>query len=75
MRFTITAFWDSESGVWVASNDELGLATWAKTIEELRRKIHVLVPEAIELNGITPEDESVPYDLLLHENQRTPIHP
>lgn len=75
MRFTITAFWDSESRVWVASNEELGLATWAKTIEELRRKIHVMVPEAIELNGIIPEDESVPYDLVVHENQRTPIHP
>lgn len=75
MCFTITAFWDSQASVWVASNDELGLATWAKTIEELRKKIHVMVPEAIELNGITPEDESVPYDLLVHENQRTPTHP
>ena len=34
--YTIDAFWDTESGVWVATSDEvLGLATEAPTIEQL----------------------------------------
>lgn len=73
MHFTITAFWDSEAGVWVASNDDLGIATSAETVEALRKKIRVMVPEAIELNGLTPENDSVPYDLLVRDSQRTPI--
>lgn len=73
MRFTIKAFWDSEAGVWVATNDELGIATSAESLEALRGKIHIMIPEAIELNGLAPEDDSLPYDLLVRDSQRAPV--
>ena len=74
MGFTITAFWDNEASVWVAVNDELGIATSAESLDVLRKKIHVMIPEAIELNGLTPDDDSVPYNLNVQDSQRVPVH-
>ncbi len=73
MQFTISAFWDSEASVWVAVNDELGIATSAESLEALRKKIHVMIPEAIELNVLAPEDDSLPYNLNVQDSQRVPV--
>lgn len=70
MHFTIKAFWDSEADVWVASNDELGLVTEAESLDSLEAKIHTMVPELIELNGLLPDAGSVPFDLLVHDKQQ-----
>jgi predicted RNase H-like HicB family nuclease len=60
----IHAEWDSEAGVWVAtSNDVPGLATEARTIEELSKKLEYMVPELLEANGLIVEQE-VPFELL-----------
>ena len=48
----VHAFWDEEAGVWVATSDDVpGLVTEAETQDELLAKLHVLIPELIELNG------------------------
>ena len=54
--YIIDAFWDIEAGVWVAtSNDVLGLATEAPTIEQLTQKLHIMIPELIQANQLLPE--------------------
>jgi predicted RNase H-like HicB family nuclease len=56
-HYIIDAFWDMESGVWVATSDEvLGLATEAQTIEQLTQKLHVMIPELIQANQLLPAD-------------------
>lgn len=48
----VIATWDNEASVWVASSDDvLGLATEASTLEALEAKLAHLVPELLELNG------------------------
>jgi len=73
MHFIIKAFWDSEASVWVASSDdELGLVAEAESLDTLMVKIRELVPELVELNGLVPENDSAPYDLLVQDSQRSP---
>lgn len=72
MHFLIDASWDNEAKVWVASSDdELGLVAEAESLDLLMSKIRELVPELIELNGLTAEASSCPYDVLVHDNQST----
>ena len=48
MKIIVEAFWDDETEVWVASSAEnIGLATEADTIEELREKISIMIPELL----------------------------
>jgi hypothetical protein len=51
--YQVNASWDEESSVWVATSDDvLGLATEAATLEILRQKLHVMVPELLTLNHL-----------------------
>ena len=48
MKILIEAFWDGEAGVWVASAvGDIGLATEADTIENLQRRLAVMVPDLL----------------------------
>ncbi|MGH7815565.1 MAG: DUF1902 domain-containing protein [Candidatus Binataceae bacterium] len=50
--YVIKAVWDPEAEVWVAESDDVpGLITGAPTIDALIDKLHVLIPELLELNG------------------------
>ena len=50
----IQVLWDDEAPVWVATSDDVpGLATEASTMEELRDKLQVIVPELCEANGVS----------------------
>ena len=67
----ITADWDDEAHVWVATSDDVpGLATEATTFESLLDKLRTMVPELLELNGALPESRDVPYRVVAqrHEN-------
>jgi len=49
----VRAEWDDEAKVWVATSEDIpGLATEADTMEVLRQKLHVMIPELIEANGL-----------------------
>jgi hypothetical protein len=49
MRIVVEAFWDGEARVWVASSlAGIGLATEAPTIEELQRKLSVMIPDLLD---------------------------
>ncbi len=56
MRHTsilVRTTWDPEAQVWVATTDDVaGLATEADSIEELTRKVLVMLPELIAENGL-----------------------
>jgi len=48
MKIVVDAFWDDEVNVWVASaRDGIGLATEADTIEDLQRRLAILVPDLL----------------------------
>jgi predicted RNase H-like HicB family nuclease len=48
----VTADWDPEGRVWVATTRDLrGLVTEAETIEELRRKLPGMVLDLLEESG------------------------
>jgi predicted RNase H-like HicB family nuclease len=55
--YQIDALWDPDTGVWVATSDEVpGLATEADSLEELTRKLRVMAPELLEANKVSPSD-------------------
>lgn len=62
-EYHIEALWDDEVKVWVATSDDVpGLATEADTMEALMAKLRVMIPELLELSGITP-GASIPFRL------------
>jgi predicted RNase H-like HicB family nuclease len=62
--FFVRAEWDKEVGVWVATSDDVpGLATEAETLEALSAKLEHMIPELLEANGTSLQDE-VPFELL-----------
>lgn len=68
---TVHARWDEEAGVYHAwSDDIIGLATEADTLEKLKKKLSIVVPELIALNDHTPFDDhkDVPLCLLTEDN-------
>jgi predicted RNase H-like HicB family nuclease len=70
--YRIEASWDPEADVWVATSDDVpGLATEASTVEELTRKLKILVPELLEANGVVQQDAStVSFELTSHRHER-----
>ena len=65
-KVEILAFWDNETGVWVASSGDLpGLITEAETTEILLEKLSVLIPELLEL----AETPSGLVRILLHSDR------
>ena len=51
-NLVIEAQYDEEARVWVAVNEELGLATEAETLDVLTYKLQEMVPELATLNNL-----------------------
>ena len=52
----VEAEWDAEAKVWVATSEDVpGLATEADTIDALRSKLEIMIPELLAANGALPE--------------------
>jgi len=50
--YNVRAEWDSEAGVWVAeSQDVPGLVAEAESPNGLAKKLRILIPELLQLNG------------------------
>ncbi len=57
--YKIEALWDGEAKVWVAEGvDVPGLCTEAATMEQLVKKLEVMVPEMLEANGLLRAGQS-----------------
>ena len=53
MDIIINMKWDSESSVWVAVNDEIGLVLESGSYDALVERVRYAAPEIMELNNIT----------------------
>jgi hypothetical protein len=51
-EIVIEAKYENEARVWVATNDDISLATEAETIDVLTYKLQEMVPELVNLNNI-----------------------
>lgn len=52
--YEIRAQWDAEAAVWVAvSEDVPGLVAEADSPNALAQKLKILIPELLELNGVS----------------------
>jgi hypothetical protein len=70
--FKVQAFWDSEAEVWVATSDDIiGLATEAPTIEALTEKLRIIIPELVVLNQILPKNYvgNISFELTSHRQE------
>lgn len=67
----VSAFWDSEANVWVATGYDLpGLVTEASTIEVLTEKLKVIILELCELNKVeTGNKDYIELDLTTHRRE------
>jgi predicted RNase H-like HicB family nuclease len=66
-EYTVHAFWDEEAEVWVAeSSDVPGLATEASTLETLREKLRILIPELLSLNETANKPENASKTITYH---------
>ena len=63
--YHVTAEWDDEALVWVASSEDVpGLATGADTFEALVQKLKVVIPELLVENGLLPAGtEGIPFEI------------
>jgi len=69
-RYTVTCHWDEEAQVWfVADSNVPGLATEAATVEELERKLLVMVPELLGLNSSADSRGDVPFELIARKSE------
>jgi len=73
--YHVTAEWDAEAEVWVASSDDVpGLATGADTLEGLIEKLKVVIPELLIENGLLPaHTENVPFAIKAERNELAPV--
>lgn len=71
----ITAEWDAEAGVWVATSGNIdGLAVEASTIDALIERLKVVIPELIELNHQEFKGDELPFMLDGFMATRTHAH-
>jgi len=51
----VSAFWDGEAHVWVATSDDVpGLATEVDSVEALVNKLKVMIPDLLDANSRPP---------------------
>lgn len=67
----VRARWDEVAAIWVASCEDVpGLVTEADTLEELRDKVLVMIPELLEANGVMSDLAEIPVHILAEQTAR-----
>jgi hypothetical protein len=70
-KIIVRAIWDDDAEVWVATTDDVpGLATEAATIEDLRAKIVVMIPELMVANGVKAEGADLTIQIVAEQSTR-----
>jgi predicted RNase H-like HicB family nuclease len=76
MRHTmvlVRASFDDAAHVWVATSEDVpGLVTEADTLEALRSKLLVVIPELLEANGIVFDLPEIPIHIFAEQTSRIP---
>ena len=68
--YTVTCQWDPEASVWyVSESDVPGLVTEADTLDEMERKLLVMIPELLNLNDPGSAVAAVPFELIARKNE------
>lgn len=70
--YKIEAFWDGEAEVWVAESDDvLGLATEADTLEQLIDKLKLIIPDLLLANHLidTDNQKDIAFELITHRQE------
>ena len=57
--FVVQAEWDEVAGVWWGHNDDIPLATEAKTFDALVKRVMKIAPEIIALNRVGKPGETI----------------
>lgn len=72
MNITVSALWDADARVWVATSEDVpGLVTEAPTVELLRAKVAAMIPELLELNDGCEDCEPVVPLTMMYEEHST----
>ena len=67
--YEILAQWDSEADVWVAESEDVpGLVAEADSPNVLAKKLRILIPELLELNGVASDRAASFHILYQHED-------
>ena len=73
MIIIVRAEWDDEAKVWVATSDDIGLATEAETLEALRPKVIDMVTDLLALEGEVFSDlPEIPVQIMAQQLARIP---
>ncbi len=69
--YEVGARWDGEANVWVAESEDVpGLVAEAESPNALTRKLQVLIPELLQLNGALPgPGEPVEFRVRYHHEE------
>jgi predicted RNase H-like HicB family nuclease len=68
--YEVLAQWDTEAGVWVAESEDVpGLVAEADSPNGLVQKLRTLIPELLELNGVTSGEGASFHVVYQHEDR------
>lgn len=71
MRYDVLVDWDADASVWYVSESNVpGLIAEAASLDEMVKKLDVLVPEMLEENGFHVS-ATVPFCLLANRHGRS----
>ena len=69
----VRALWDESAGVWVATSEDVpGLVTEADTLEAVRDRVLVMIPELMEANSVTSDLAEIPVHFMAEQTARIP---
>ncbi|MBX3706823.1 MAG: DUF1902 domain-containing protein [Pseudomonadales bacterium] len=69
-RYAVTVLWDPDASVWyVADSNVPGLATEADTLEQMERKLAVMIPELLALNEPSYLPHPVAFELIARKQE------
>lgn len=67
----VRAIWDEAASVWVASSDDVpGLVTEADTLERVRAKVLIMIPELLDANNLSFDGPEIPVHFLAEQTAR-----
>jgi hypothetical protein len=68
----VRAEWDEEAKVWVATSNDIGIATEADTLEQLTPKVVAMVTDLLELEDGFSDLPEIPIQIMTQQLARIP---